>query len=119
MSAFRFTKQNKLKVLRRMRELLGRRGGWIKGMADNGRGGFCLLGAESVALAELTGEREQVAWRYDKAGRKLSLDRAARDRGYDLDVGNAYPVALFNDAKKTRKKDVLALIDEKIAELER
>ena len=105
MSTFRFTKTRKLAILHRMRELLERRGGWVKETLDNGRGGYCLLGAESRAIRELYGKSV-----LNTGGRKLSIYAAAKARGFPY-------VSAFNDSPKTRKADVLALVDEKIAEL--
>lgn len=108
MSKFVFTKKRKLAVLKRMRELLGKRGGWIRYSFNNGIGGYCLLGAENESLLELY---RQNGLLIDPDGSRLSIHEAAMNRGYRR-------VSRFNDDPKTRKKDVLALLDEKIAELE-
>ena len=111
MTNFKFTKKNKLLVLCRMRELIGRPKGWTKGFMKNwSTGAVCLLGAEREALAEMGACDEFSFFFLDGDGEKLSIHKAAKARGFRH-------VTDFNDAPKTRKKDVLSLIDEKIAEL--
>lgn len=113
MSTFRWTKKNRLLVLKEMRELLARPDGWTKGafsrerfLKDHHMHAYCLLGAERHVLLRLG-----ITPFKDLDGAKLSIRTAVKRRGFD-DVIN------FNDNHTTRKKDVLALLDECIAELE-
>jgi len=108
MTKFIFTKKKKLEILKKMRTILSRPNGWIKDVLENGAGGYCLLGAERKALEELYG----VSYRHvDSNGAKLIGKAVVRDRGFGA-------VDEFNDAKKTKKKDVIALLDEMIAQFE-
>jgi len=106
----RLTKQRKLKILIRMRGLLGKRKGWIQGSYEDYTGGYCLLGAGAQATNDVIGtDIGGDEFALDIAP-KLSIIKSVKDRGFDF-------VWRFTDSKKTRKKDVLALLDEKISEL--
>ena len=70
------------------------------------------MGAEFIALKEFGYcESEWDAHELDHGGRKLSTFARAQERGY-------VSVAQFNDASKTKQEDVVAFLDEYIAELE-
>ena len=106
------TKKRKLAILRRMRELLGKRGGWIQGAYHNDEGGSCLLGAGSQAASEVLGKHVTGGQFGVDLAPKISLTEAAKKRGFS-------GLWQFNDSPKRKKKEVLALLDDKIAELEK
>jgi len=113
MSKVRFTRDMKRRILVRMRTRIRR--GWVQGayygMTESGKPGVCLLGAMRQSLLELYPEiATQHGFRYDELSKRISLDRAVRRRGYK-------EVYTFNDDPKTRKADVLRLLDKKIGEL--
>ena len=108
----KITKVMKLAVLRRMRTKV--RKGWIKrsydGFTDSGKPGVCVLGAMRASLRELYPELVINGYGEDQFAEKLSLTKAASDRGFTA-------VYRWNDHPNTRKADVLRLLDEKIGEL--
>lgn len=83
------------KALRAARELIGRREGWHRGWFFNEeRTAFCLSGALQHSHAP---------------GRAYTLvQQAIRSRVHHTSITG------FNDSPKTRKKDVLAVLDEAI-----
>lgn len=109
-----FTKKRKLAVLKEARRLIARPKGWAKGVwwdDVEGKdyqalclGAACQRAAQNLGFADGDIRTTDVAMR-------VSLSRLLKKK-----TGNSY-IPTFNDARGTRKKDVLALIDEKIAEL--
>jgi hypothetical protein len=87
-------------LLQQSRDRLARPRGWIKGVLEDDRGGCCAVG---------------VLWR---CGNAVASRQAAIDLLADEIPGRptgARRVQDFNDARSTRKKDVLALFDRAIA----
>lgn len=132
------TKKKKLAVLKRTRELLARPNGWHKGSFRQTRKGhryvapwqdhtpeqfaeansFCIAGAARQALREIDPD---IRLSEDELCQKLSLETLARAKAVanGIELGeDDFGVYTFNDSRKTRKKDVVALLDEKIAEVE-
>jgi len=120
------TKPQKLKVLKRTRELLERPGGWVQGTFWTGKytkqglrediPKMCLAGAAQWAAGELGYLSGSGITQYDRLATTevadhISLRDLAREKGFE-------GVPEFNDRSRTRKKDVLALIDERIAQLQ-
>lgn len=83
------------RALRAARELIGRRGGWHRGWFHNEeQTAFCLSGALNQVAAP---------------GRAYTLvQRAIGSRVRHTSISG------FNDSPKTRKKDVLEVLDEAI-----
>lgn len=126
----KLTKKQKRLILEGMRSRLARPKGWVKGTFIRAVGtdkdgelihGFCLAGAGRDAYREVIGEScpDEV-----DLMKTLSIETLAKARlashpklsQVDIDAGDAATFH-FNDASSTRKKDVLALVDEKLAEL--
>ncbi|MCI0440743.1 MAG: hypothetical protein L0177_16680 [Chloroflexi bacterium] len=127
------SKKNKLKILKKARSLVVRPNGWVKGeyvspLATDEKGetfyAFCSAGAvweahKDVMNAPLS--PEQLDQLCDElsisalAKAKLSGRSALLSRVDSIGIA---PLVVFNDAATTRKADVVALFDEKIAELE-
>jgi hypothetical protein len=119
----KLTKTQKRKILEGMLARLSRRGGWMKrGFKESRQGpdgvpyfSFCLAGAANDAALEIGVETDKYGSDVVKA---LSLDALAAAK-----LGNArmeeyeLPTFIYNDRSKTTKRDVLALVNEKLAEL--
>jgi hypothetical protein len=109
-------KRTKVELLRRARALLARPKGWDKGWERLNDGyeypAYCLGSACQVAAQEMDLFRpgQETNYSTDVAD-QISLLKLVRERGYGS-------VVSFNDSRDTRKKDVLAVIDERIAQLE-
>jgi hypothetical protein len=103
-------------VLDRMIELLEPSYGWTKNVwnrpearAKNGLGkSFCLLGAADQAFMDVTGRKAGQVERVLKEMSVVTLIKAKSGHG---------SVISFNDAKTTKKADVLDILREKRAEL--
>lgn len=88
------------KHLAYMRSLIARPGGWVKGVERQrndrtGKMSYCLVGAHRNAATVLGGKGQQRAWRLIREAAPIE------------------PIT-FNDQAKTRKKDVLAVLDRAI-----
>jgi len=122
----KLTKTQKRAILTGMRALLARRGGWSKGTfreSKVSRGGeiypsFCLAGAANAAAIELGIDAAAYT---DEVVKALSIEALAAAKlasiGARYDRHDGPATFEFNDRSKTRKSDVLALVDEKLAEL--
>ena len=122
----KLTKTQKRAILTGMRALLVRPGGWTKGTFSAGRVGrkgeiyrsYCLAGAANDAALNIGISADRYSVDVVEA---LSIEAlaaaklAAMGARYDREQGPA--TFEFNDRSKTRKSDVLALVDEKLAEL--
>ena len=126
----RLTKDLKREILVRARAKLARRGGWVKGFwarrDDAGQPQFCIVGAINRAAQEVGLRYQDGRWidRTDaRVVQAISLDSftgpfAAEVLGRLNADGMPFKYAMtFNDDKRTRKKDVLALLDAYIEEL--
>jgi hypothetical protein len=109
--------KKQLRILRAARELLARRGGWIKGsFVNDERDSYCLVGALNKAAYGSA---------FVGGGDMLS---AARDTGVIAYWRKVYfkpdwlyldeEIEEWNDRSRTRKREVLALLDGRIAQLE-
>lgn len=113
--------REKLAVLKRARELVARPYGWAKGAFEHVTYrprtnelvvGYCIGAACQVAARELFPQMQMFDGIHStRIAEEISLLEAAKAKGH---VG----VAHFNDAPETKKRDVLELFDEKIAEME-
>lgn len=112
---------NKIEILRRARKLLMRPRGWARedwviNNFDRDYPALCLGAACQQAAIDLelypvqAGLEFRVLSRTDVAD-EVSLLKLVRKNGYAS-------VPAFNDAESTRRKDVIAVIDARIAELE-
>jgi hypothetical protein len=123
----KFTKEQKRKILKGMRSRLERPGGWVQNVftdrsKEDTRGypSFCLAGAANDAAKEIgifDGYGDQ-----DAVVKALSIDALAAAKlgakaQAEVEESGEVATYTFNDRSKTRKKDVLALVDEKLAEL--
>jgi hypothetical protein len=117
------TKPQKLKVLRRTREILDEPGSWAKhtfwrpwGKKD--RPSMCLGGACQYAAREL-GYLNPPRGLLTQNDLLISTEVADEVSLHDLVVKKGYnSIPEFNDNWKTTRKEVLALIDERIELLE-
>lgn len=113
----KITKARKRKIVARMIELLDRRGGWVKGAwvrpSKGGEGGYgyCLLGAARKAYEDVTGMPPNDGDMGRDVAEALSLVALIRAKS------GGKGVAEFNDHRKTKKADVLAILREKQEEL--
>lgn len=121
----RLTRQLKLAILRESRALIARYGGWTKGTwkrySDNGRVQYCLVGAINEAAKKhgLTYHSGDEIGRSDAAvASAISIDTYAKTWGESHGYQAVEGAMSINDAGKTRKKDVLALVDDYIEKLE-
>jgi hypothetical protein len=142
----RIPKKTRVAVLKRTRELLARKHGWAKGTFDrpakdrhhryvyeNGNKdgnenimrAYCIAGAAKQATREIDPERFANMAEAEIV-RELSIEALAAARLQDFPVlakrfaddPSMYSATfLFNDASKTRQKDVVALLDEKLEEV--
>jgi hypothetical protein len=110
-------KQQKVELLKRVRKMLARPKGWAKGSwelsnPDRSYPAYCLATACQVAAVEmdLVQPGMQLKYHTDVAN-EISLLKLVKQR-------DSYSIPNFNDRDETKKKDVLALIDERIAQLE-
>ena len=140
----RLTKERKLAVLRRTRQLLKRPYGWTRRTWKSpyhapGRSyhAYCLEGACNQAAIDVLGKEAAIelgaahpsAYSIEGAAlslsgsfaRRLSLaaqvERKLAERGVRVGYGDD-PVPIFNDDGQTRKRDVIELLDEYIRALE-
>ena len=112
-------------VVARMIELLEPAYAWGKGSwrkkHAKAPGGvqMCLLGAAQQAYEDVTGKKSHGDG--GDIARELSIVTLAKakaaERGLNQPSGDSSIVFTFNDAKTTKKADVLALLREKEAEL--
>lgn len=130
----KLTKEYKLAIAKRARKLIKK--GWTKGTWEGktwkGNPTYCLEGACNQAAIDVLGEKQAVAvgaaFRSfsgeirvnsdPRFTRRLSVTKAARKYAkekFGIVVGSANAM---NDNKKTRKADVVAVLDNYIAELE-
>jgi len=127
MRDIRLTPKQRLAILQATRTNLARPRGWVKGVFrktyDDGEIGYCLAGAAKHEAGRLYPDRFTYVDE-SRLVKALSLDALAqaklahdRDRESADKAGSGYVFTFrFNDRSKTRKRDVLALLDEKIAE---
>ncbi len=120
-----------VELLKKLRKLLEKPERWTKGEyakdTDGYRVGscekeaacFCLLGGIRRVV---DGTEEEIEMKAAKALAKIALPKAASELekngvfyGSDVDYGSLLPT--FNDAKKTKHRDVLKVIDKAIASL--
>lgn len=115
------SKREKLAVLKLAREKIGAPYGWVKrrfrsetyspskhGWVES----YCIGAACQVAAHELFPKRTMNEGTHSTViADRISLKQAVIAKGYP-------DVVKFNDHPKTKKKDVLALMDSRIAELE-
>lgn len=122
----RLTKKRKIAILKGMRSRLAARGGWIKGdfrkTRAKGTVGFCLAGAARDAYLEIIGHEGPYV-SYEDVVQALSIETLAKakisaSRQKLVEEDGHVATYYFNDARTTKKADVLALVDEKLAELE-
>lgn len=125
----RLTKKKKAEILRKTRELLDRPKGWTKHTfsrpISKGPDAFPYMHAYCVAGAAYKASR--ILYGYDadlseaELVKALSIDALARARlaseGVEV-AEDEVATYLYNDRSTTRKKDVISLIDEKLAEIE-
>jgi len=137
-------KQQKVELLKRVRKMLARPKGWSKGSweqsnLDREYPAYCLATACQVAASELhllkpeedarsaqglverlvglnvmysTSVADEISLLYSTSvADEISLLRLVKQRG-------AYSIPNFNDREGTTRKDVLAVVDERIAQLE-
>jgi hypothetical protein len=124
-------KETRLKILKAVRSLLAERGRWVKGsymttynMETNktlAKPAFCLIGGINHIISTELSFHERAKYDLlrvtagtsitDAGAAALSVLDAVKKRGYEN-------VPDFNDKSRTRKRDVIALLDEKIAETE-
>lgn len=120
------SKPQKIKVLKRTRELLARRGGWTQGsfwkkhyQNSEEIPAMCLAGAAQYAADELGYLKSDVEKNIfmgdyyldsEEVANEISLLDLVQSKGFE-DVPD------FNDTGGTDKKDVIALIDERLAQL--
>lgn len=117
----RLGRKQKIAVLKAARKKLAAPGGWVKGrwhsIKLNKKGEFvdqyCLAGACSAAYAELYPEKSQPG----VIGNTMVADHISLQALVAAKTGHSN-IPKFNDNKLTKKSDVLAIVDEKIAELE-
>jgi hypothetical protein len=110
-------KQQKIELLKRVRKMLARPRGWAKGsweLPNPGRSydAYCLATACQVAAIEMDLVRPEMHLKYHiGVAEEISLLTLVRKR-------DSYSIPNFNDRVETKKKDVLAVVDERIAQLE-
>lgn len=109
----RLTKRLRRKIVLDAHALLARRGGWIKGswkeIGGDGKPKFCLVGAinEAARMNGLTYDRDVPIGRTDEAvAEAISIETYIRRERPKFGAAMA-----FNDDRKTRKRDVLAVLD--------
>lgn len=118
-------KQQKVELLKRVRRMLARPKGWSNegweiANTDRSYNAYCLGAACQIVAREMDAfrapdESGQFVFGSDtystKVAEEISLLKIVKERGF-------WSIAGFNDAEQTKKKDVLAVIDERIAQLE-
>ena len=132
----RLSKKKKIAVLKRARKILSRPGAWTRGSwksqkaskRDGYKGhAFCLLGGLIEAYEEETGVkyRENGLVLEQSGGGQLAeqlsistLIRAKQGFPKGFSENDAALVFNYNDARRTTQAKVVALIDERIAQLE-
>lgn len=117
---YRLGRRQRLEILREARRRLARPRGWTKGSyrrdhaASDGGASFCLVGAVNHTARDLFpakfGGENHLSEASNDLVRLLSVEGAVQRKGFSS-------VPNFNDAGKTRKAEVLAVLDEKIEEL--
>lgn len=129
------TKQKKLAILKGMRSRLAKSKGWVQGQLKTTYYdtyafgaerkvtgyGFCLAGAAADALEEMEGVEKlsELGMTEEELMRRLSVNTLANAKLASSGIKReGFATFAFNDHRDTRKRDVLALVDEKIAELE-
>lgn len=111
------TKQKKIELLRLVRKMLARPKGWSSDgweapNPDRSYNALCLAAACQVAAWDMDLFRPGHKIKYaTHVADQISLLKVVQDRGY-------HSVPSFNDSRLTKKKDVLAVIDERITQLE-
>lgn len=112
----KLSKKRKLEILSRTKELVTQPYSWVKGKYHGTRTDkdgnvietFCLMGAAEIAFKEITRNKKV---NYSLLQEELSLKALAKAKGFPF-------VEDFNDRRGVKKKDILDLIDERIAQLE-
>jgi hypothetical protein len=126
----RIPKNTRRAILLRTRELLAQ--GWTKHTfrktthddGGNRHTSYCIAGAAMEAAVSIDRQRF-LGIAESEVVMALSIDALAKAKlaasfpNLNREVENRFAQAtyLFNDASRTKKKDVIALIDEKLAEL--
>lgn len=118
MKVKRLNRKRKIAVLRQARKLISRPKGWSKGLwvdfsheARKGYPALCLGAACQQAALDLGLVYDGYDLHSDEVAKKVSLGKLVRSKGFRS-------VPSFNDAGPRTRKDVLAVIDERIAILE-
>jgi hypothetical protein len=103
-------------ILIKARELLARPGGWTRGaLARAGRfGDPVAIGSPKATGFCLSGALMQAAEAEAEYADSTAIYRAACARVLRV-LPLSQPLTVFNDRPKTRKKDVLAVLDKAIA----
>lgn len=115
--------RRRVEVLTRVREILATPHAWTRGSwrktntSGRGYGGesFCLLGACQQAYFEVYGKRDSGDG--GQLAEELSLATLARAKNGNLFSTPTNAVVTFNDKKGRTKAEVIALVDERLAEL--
>lgn len=115
----RMKKAQKIELLKRVRKMIARPKGWSKGSwstrnLDREYPAYCLAAACQVAANEI-GLMPDMGGDFTifstEVADHVSLKKVVQSRGFGYVPG-------FNDHDDTRRKDVLSVIDERIAQLE-
>ena len=114
----RLKKAQKIELLKRVRKMLARPKGWAQGgwshSTDRGYPAYCLAAACQAAANEMALQPDRGSdfsiYSTDVAD-YVSLKKVVKAHGFGYVPG-------FNDNPSTKRMDVLAVIDERIAQLE-
>lgn len=96
-----------VKVLKRARALLAKRGGWIKGNSFDNEGGYCATGAIYSAMEPAPTLISEKLIIYQELASQLPDE-------YSCGTSRCDDIRRFNDDPKTTKRQVIALFDKAI-----
>ncbi len=114
----KYTEEDVLEVLKRAKNKISRKGGWIKGtwnakVPNEDMYAYCATGAVGSAVHEITGERNKSLRRRAVKRLQDALPRSWRAEGYGADSVESY-----NDTRDS-VKDVIELFGRGIAAVEK